>query len=104
MSDQRTVTLRIKKEFLDQIRSRRKRVEIRAYSPFYRKVFKDGKPDLIKFHYQDIKDQLIIKCDDLLVLPTDKVMKKTALKYGIKLGKKHYAIFLGKIVNKGKKK
>ena len=53
------LTLRIKKVYLDQIRSGEKKIEYRANTPYYNKIFKNkSQYKRILLHYQNPNDKL----------------------------------------------
>jgi len=57
----KTLTLRIKKVFLQKIRQGEKTIEYRNNSPFYRAVFKNRKQwTHLRLHYQNTSDVLIV--------------------------------------------
>ena len=91
-------TLLIKKKYYEEIKKGLKNVEYRAYTPYFKKLFKI-KPDFIKFHFQG-RTHIYATVIEIRVIKPSKFLKNQAKRDGIKIGNKLFRIVLGKIITK----
>lgn len=78
-----TICLRIKKKYLEQIKSGEKKFEYRNLTEKYKKQFKNKKSGILKLHYQK-EEKLYVEYSNITIvkntlnipeLTTDKVFK-----------------------------
>lgn len=95
MDSQNTLTLRIKKQYLEAIRIGKKTIEYRNDSPFYARVFLNkNRWKFLYLHYQNPNDRIVVQIKGIR-----RIKKPVALANSqFVTTKRCWAIYLGSVV------